>query len=65
MLVNVIMVCFLARVFKIMKAFDQFKVLISSLFIILPAVTNVGCLILLIIFMFAIVGINIFPNIIF
>ena len=59
------MVCFLARVFKIMKAFDQFKVLISSFYIIFPAVANVGCLILLIIFMFAIVGINIFLDIIY
>ena len=39
--------------------------MIGSLRIIFPAVANVGCLILLIIFMFAIIGMNMFPNVIY
>ncbi len=58
--------CFpLIRIFRIIYVFYQYKVLIGSLRIIFPAVANVGCLILLIIFMFVIIGMNMFSNVIY
>ena len=55
----------LIRIFRIINSFYQYKILIGSLKIIFPAVANVGCLILLIIFMFAVIGMNMFSNVIY
>lgn len=59
------MVLPLIRIFKIINNYNQFKIIIGSLQIIFPAVANVGCLILLIIFLFAVIGTNMFSNIIY
>ena len=54
----------IARVFSLMRRNKQLKVLLDSLLTILPSIINVGSLILLMLFIFTIIGRNFFQFII-
>ena len=53
------------RVFRLIRAYKNLKVLVSSLAVILPSIGNVGSLIMLMFFIFAVIGMNMFSGIIF
>ena len=54
----------IARVFRLVRASKNLRVLIDSLIVILPSIANVGSLILLMFFIFSVIGMNMFSRVI-
>lgn len=50
------------RMFRLIKSVPQLRVIFSTLFISLPSMANVGTLMLLLFFMFAVVAMNLFGD---
>lgn len=53
------------RVFRLIKTNKNLSVLVDSLIVILPSIANVGSLILLMFFIFAVIGMNMFSGIMY
>lgn len=53
------------RVLRLIRANRQLSVLVDSIIIIFPSIANVGSLVLLMIFIFSVVGVNMFSSIIY
>jgi len=51
------------RVFRLIRTNKNLKVLVDSLIVILPSIANVGSLILLMFFIFSVIGMNMFSGI--
>ena len=52
------------RVFRLIRASKNLRVLVDSLIVILPSIANVGSLIMLMFFIFAIIGMNMFSGVV-
>lgn len=52
------------RVFRLIRASKNLRVLVDSLLVILPSIANVGSLIMLMFFIFAIIGMNMFSGVV-
>ena len=52
------------RLFRLIRVSKNLRVLVDSLIVIFPSVANVGSLILLILFIFSVIGVNMFSNVI-
>jgi len=52
------------RVFRLVRLSQSLRKLMDSLALILPSIANIGSLILLMLFIFAIIGVNMFSNVI-
>ena len=52
------------RIFRLVRVSRNLSVLVDSLIIILPSIANVGSLIMLLFFIFSVIGMNMFANVI-
>lgn len=52
------------RVFRLIRANRQISILVDSIIIIMPSIANVGSLVLLVIYIFSVIGVNLFSGII-
>lgn len=52
------------RIFRLIRASKNLRVLVDSLIVIFPSLANVGSLIMLLFFIFAVIGMNMFSNVI-
>ena len=62
-IIRVLRVLRVGRVFRIIRTSKGIRKLMYSLFMSLPALFNIGCLLFLVIFIFAIIGMNIFGHV--
>lgn len=52
------------RVFRLIRVSKNLRVLVDSLIVILPSIANVGSLIILMFFIFSVIGMNMFATVI-
>jgi hypothetical protein len=53
----------ICRIFKLIKKAKALNAIFNSLVIALPAIANIGCLLLLIMYLYAILGVNLFATV--